>query len=732
MRKKILLKALLLLFCLEALGQTVANQPPNLSLCHDNEGFYPLFDLTQQTPIILGNQDPQEYTVKYYYELSSAEANGSGIANPSSVGGAIIPNYTTYYARVNNSVDNTFAITSFTVQRIAIQVLQSDMDYCGWKPLSHPNIGEYYTGPNATGELIDTTTQEYIVYENGAQFYIHAEVNGCILDSPFTVIFNESPEINEPTPIYACDDDGDGVVFVDLNAKAAEITYGFTNLEVYFYHSLEEINNGDPAMWFPPAGQLMPVNSTVYVAVVTELGLSCPTVTSFQILGNCTDNQFSGKLAYYVNGGCAENIFPGINRKVSYSHGGNNYVTFTDNQGKYAFENVPDGISNVTATTEAFVSSPQNYEIIMPTPEPEVDFCLTPVNPVDDIYISYSAIGIARPGQVAHYNLVYRTLGYYMGEGTITLIFDDTRLDFLSSSVPMIQLGNTLTLISDAIIPFSLNSIDIQFTVMIPPVAKLGDILNFTATIDAGEDVNLTNNSNSLYQIIRDSYDPNDIAVREGEFITEEQADDYLNYIIRFQNKGTAEAIDVRVETLLDNNLDWSTFEPVAASHIYKVNQKNNEVEFLFKNINLAFENENTGEVPASNGYVIYRVKPKANVTLGDSMSAVANIYFDFNDPITTNEVTTTVQNVAGINKNNLDGFTVYPNPASGNVNLILSNAGTNSFDVAVVDMLGKTIFKNSFEGNNAQLNIADLSKGVYFISITADGKQATKKLIVK
>ncbi|PZR02637.1 MAG: hypothetical protein DI539_27410, partial [Flavobacterium psychrophilum] len=150
--------------------------------------------------------------------------------------------------------------------------------------------------------------------------------------------------------------------------------------------------------------------------------------------------------------------------------------------------------------------------------------------------------------------------------------------------------------------------------------------------------------------------------------------------------------------------------------------------------IDLAFENEEagTGIVPESNGHIIYRIKPKASVTIGDTISAQADIYFDFNDPITTNEVTTTIQSVAGINDNNISLFNAYPNPASDYVNLKLSNTDGDGFEVTVIDMLGKTVFKNSYTANEASLNIASLNTGIYFVSITANGKHQVKKLVVK
>jgi len=57
------------------------------------------------------------------------------------------------------------------------------------------------------------------------------------------------------------------------------------------------------------------------------------------------------------------------------------------------------------------------------------------------------------------------------------------------------------------------------------------------------------------------AFDPNDINVLEGSEILYEEADNYLHYVIRFQNTGNAEAINVRVENLLDERLDWSSFQ---------------------------------------------------------------------------------------------------------------------------------------------------------------------------
>src|SRR5690606_10031365 len=110
----------------------------------------------------------------------------------------------------------------------------------------------------------------------------------------------------------------------------------------------------------------------------------------------------------------------------------------------------------------------------------------------------------------------------------------------------------------------------INFTVLTPPTVDAGDLLVSSAvvTINSAES-NPANNSSTLSQTVVNSYDPNDITCHEGDFISPDQADDYLTYTIRFQNTGTAEAVNVRLENELDELLDWSTFQPIASSHTY-------------------------------------------------------------------------------------------------------------------------------------------------------------------
>src|SRR5690606_8312203 len=105
-------------------------------------------------------------------------------------------------------------------------------------------------------------------------------------------------------------------------------------------------------------------------------------------------------------------------------------------------------------------------------------------------------------------------------------------------------------------------------------------------------------NTYTLAQLVVNSYDPNDKQVLQGEELHIDKAGEYLDYLIRFQNTGTASAINVRILDTLHPKLDWSTLVPISASHDYYVKIKDgNHVEFMFDNIHLP---DSTSNEPAS------------------------------------------------------------------------------------------------------------------------------------
>ena len=95
------------------------------------------------------------------------------------------------------------------------------------------------------------------------------------------------------------------------------------------------------------------------------------------------------------------------------------------------------------------------------------------------------------------------------------------------------------------------------------------------------------------------------------------------------------------MENSLDENLDWQSLQLETLSHPYRVEiVDGNMVSFIFEEIYLP---DSTSNEPASHGFIAYKIKPISDIIIGDVILNKADIYFDFNLPIETNTVSTTI-----------------------------------------------------------------------------------------
>jgi hypothetical protein len=141
----------------------------------------------------------------------------------------------------------------------------------------------------------------------------------------------------------------------------------------------------------------------------------------------------------------------------------------------------------------------------------------------------------------------------------------------------------------------------------------------------------------------------------------------YVHYLIRFENKGTAEAQNVVVKDMIDTSkFDVSSLVVTQGSHPFVTRiTETNKVEFIFENINLPFDDA------TNDGYVAFKIKTKPSLVVGDSFSNTASIYFDYNFPIVTNTATTSVLQSLGTPDFEFDSyFKIYPNPVKNSLNI--------------------------------------------------------------
>ncbi len=111
-----------------------------------------------------------------------------------------------------------------------------------------------------------------------------------------------------------------------------------------------------------------------------------------------------------------------------------------------------------------------------------------------------------------------------------------------------------------------------------------------------------------------------------------------------------------------------------------------------------------------------------------DSTGETPFITFDELRMGTTWEQVTPVEDI-GVTQNEINGFSLYPNPVkNGFVTISTDNNLTK--DIQIFDVLGKQVLATTI--TSTSLNIANLKAGVYIIKVVEAGHFATRKLVIE
>ncbi|MCC6726340.1 MAG: hypothetical protein IT258_17665, partial [Saprospiraceae bacterium] len=140
-----------------------------------------------------------------------------------------------------------------------------------------------------------------------------------------------------------------------------------------------------------------------------------------------------------------------------------------------------------------------------------------------------------------------------------------------------------------------------------------------------------------------DSYDPNDKTGYPNGYCAAHyiEPNQDIEYQLRFQNTGTAPAINVVILDTLPPLLNAASVLPGASSHPYDFELLGNGVvKFTFNDIMLPDSNANEA---ASHGFVNFTVSQFVDNPNGTVLANQAAIYFDFNEPVFTNTYVHTV-----------------------------------------------------------------------------------------
>lgn len=250
----------------------------------------------------------------------------------------------------------------------------------------------------------------------------------------------------------------------------------------------------------------------------------------------------------------------------------------------------------------------------------------------------------------------------------------------------------------------------------------VGSLVGQTACFTAGltleaEDSDTTNNIDNDCRIISASYDPNDKQVRVAgasevyEYQNIILPNDRLEYMIRFQNTGSAPAYNIHIDDILPPQLDRATIQPGASSHAFTLELVGNVLRFHFPAIMLP---DSASDPVGSQGWVRFTIGQMANNQPGTVIQNSAAIYFDNNEPVLTNPAISTILMV-GLDEAKVNPLVIQPNPAQ-HAFAVKGLNGQSMLEVLGTD--GKVI-KTVPNYMGEDVSLSDLSSGVYVLRIT-------------
>ncbi|MEM1320755.1 MAG: T9SS type A sorting domain-containing protein [Bacteroidota bacterium] len=421
----------------------------------------------------------------------------------------------------------------------------------------------------------------------------------------------------------------------------------------------------------------------------------------------------------------------------------NGQATFTDANGYYEFEVEPG-----TYTVEVIFNSltyagvcvdPILVDASVPETYSDNDFYLKILG-LQDLQLKVSKPN-PRPGFSRSIRVCLMNVGTVPMSGTLTFVHDDNQ-EYVSSSPVVTNYDLQTRTLSWDFANLPPGEIWIFYPFMNTPLSvPTGQNVDYYFRADPiTGDATPDNNEWSCSLITTNAYDPNDKQVMpegEGPEGLIEKTDTLLSYQVRFQNTGTDTAYTVVIRDTLDENLDLETLFPGPSSHDYELDVLPGRVlEFTFNNIYLpdSFVNE-----PASNGFVFFDIQLQPNLPEGTAIENTAAIYFDFNPPIITNTVISTIKTIVGTAAPGIPGvqLTVQPNPTRQTGWLAFNLPEAEQASLQLYDLHGRHLAElqppQLFVAGEHRIAVdfGDRPAGLYFLRLqTSKGTQAVVRWV--
>ncbi len=415
-------------------------------------------------------------------------------------------------------------------------------------------------------------------------------------------------------------------------------------------------------------------------------------------------------------------------------------ISFSNNDGDYSLSFFEPNTYEIEGLLPMYHSYeiPVNgiHSVALTTTNPKSDdnnFGFEPDTSAIDLSLSSTAINGANPGFQTCYMINVKNNAPRLTDGELIVNFDDL-LTFESSNVTPSSIdGNQLTFDLQELDWLEIQNIKVCF--LLPPDPNLiEDTLKYIASVipTDGMDLTMENNVDTLCRPITGPYDPNFIGVHPaGVGVTGDipLATTSLEYTIHFQNIGSDTARNVVISNPIDSNLNILSLNVLGSSHEYEVSfvEEDRLLQWTFLNINLP--DSSTNEIE-SNGFIKYKIDLAAH-EVGSIFTNVADIYFDFNLPITTNTtINTLIEETVAIFETPTVEKCDYELNLVGD-QLQLQFPILDKYKIEVYDLSGRKLKSTLVNNTNTTMALEKLPSGFYVVSIVSKSCVGSEKIFI-
>ena len=281
--------------------------PTLLGVCDDNvpDGFTSI-DLSVKNNEITGNNP--NYVVSYYLTQLDADSDMNMLTMPYTN----ISNPQTVYVRVEDINTGCYDTTTLDLQvdQAPVAFVPTPLEYCdpdsdGFGEFTLTDAEAEITGgaPGLTVTYHETMADaennvnaqaspynNIVVYTQTLYARVESSVltTNCATIVPLVLIVNDTPQIEDPSPLEECDDNTDGFVQFDLTSKNAEILDGLDPAQyaVSYYETQADANTPVNMIATPNAyTNTVAFNQTLWVRV-DDTANGCYKLTTLELIVN--------------------------------------------------------------------------------------------------------------------------------------------------------------------------------------------------------------------------------------------------------------------------------------------------------------------------------------------------------------------------------------------------------------------------------------------------------------